>query len=115
MNVGNLLELERALERNRIVDSAAEVEKVPSFAILACDLFDRALGFEDGIDLIRDGEDWLQELLRLHFIDTMLSRGDMNRQQIERLDLRYKAFRRGHADFGTAASVELRMGLACDG
>jgi hypothetical protein len=43
VDVGNFLELERALERDRVVDAAAEIEEVARLAVLARDFFDLAL------------------------------------------------------------------------
>src|SRR6185437_11296463 len=112
--VGNLLELERALQRDRVVDAAAEVEEVAGLAVLAGDLFDLPFLRDYRFDLLRNRKRRPQQLLGRARIDASEARRQMNREQVEGLYLREKTFGGGHADLGTAARIDLRIGLARD-
>ncbi len=115
MDVGNLLELERTLQRDRVVDAAAEIEEVARLAILARHALDLALAlFQHFLDLRRDREGRLEHRVDFAFAEPAQARGEMDREQIEGFDLRQEALGGGDAYFGAAAGIELRVGLARD-
>ena len=91
VDVGNFLELERALERDRIVDAAAEEQEVPRLRILARDLLNIRLALEDSFDLSGNRERRLQQLARVGLGQASHPRREMNREQVVSLELREKA------------------------
>ena len=102
MDVGDFLELERALERDRIVDAAPEVEEVAALVEAPGDVFGQRLAlerlFEQQRQLrqrfeVRPGRVWSQRATNL---------AEMDREQMQRDELRREGLGRGDANFGPA-------------
>src|SRR5580698_250469 len=103
MDVGDFLEFERALERDRIVNAASEIKEITRLAILARDFFDLSFLCNRGFDLLRNREGGSQQFFGLALSDTAEARREMNREQVEGLDLSKKALSSGNADLGAAS------------
>src|SRR5208337_175576 len=89
-------------------------QEVPRRRVLSRDLLNIRLALENSLDLSGDRERRLQQLAGIRAGQPSHPRRQMNREQIVRLELREKAFGGRHARLGTAARVQLRVGLARD-
>ena len=65
VDVGNFLQLQRAFERDGVVDAAAEIEKIGVAEKLPRELFDFRVALEDVFDLVRNARDFLHQILAM--------------------------------------------------
>ena len=113
--IRQLLELERALQRDREADLATEEEEVAGVGQLGGHVVDvtrprQCLGHEPGQRLHR-GEHAVDLGRRQRALDL----GQVQAEHLERDDLRQVALRRRHADFGSGPRVEDAVGGAGHG
>src|SRR5208282_6852843 len=92
VDVGNFLQLERALERDWVVDAAAEEQEVPRRCVLARDPLNIRLALEDSLDLSGNRKRRTQQHPTVLVRQPSHPRPQMNREQIVSLELREKAF-----------------------
>ena len=112
VDVGDLLQLQRAFERDGVVDAAAQVEEVGRAVEPAGDL----------LDLRRELQRLLEQLRQLQQrVDVRLRRlggqhaarlAQTQPQQIQRDELRREGFGRRHADFRSGVRVDRAVGFA---
>ncbi len=107
MDVGDLLQLQRSFQRDRIVHAAAEEEEVLRAVVFVGQRFDvLLLVLEDVLDLVRDHAHLVHPLAQ-NLVALAAEGPDVEREEIERRELRGEGLRRRHAD--------LRAGVRVDG
>src|SRR5262245_47388611 len=100
VNIGNLLQFERALERNRVADAAAEVEHVLGPGELVRQLLKQRLASEQGRDMPRHLRQSVDEILLLAGSDGLARPAERDGQACQRAQLAGEGLGRGNADFG---------------
>src|SRR4051794_27111665 len=110
VNVGNLLELQRALERDRKVNPAAEVEEVARIAEISRECLARLrTGPQNFFDLRGYAAQLFHQGHRARRIKTAAKLSEFERQQEERGQLRRECLGGGHADLRARVSVDSAM------
>src|SRR5918996_721291 len=111
-DVGDLLELERALERDRQADVPPEVEEERRVVVAARDLLDRVVGLEEVLDLARELVDEVEDELELARGQRLPDLRELQRDEVEERDLRGERLRGGDAHLQAGTGVEHRVHLA---
>ena len=106
MDVGDLLELQRSLERHGVVDAAPEVEDVGRFAVLLGDAFDQPLAPERFLHEGGQRHEVGDEAPSLVGRHAPPLASELERQQVERGQLRRERLGARDADLGARVRVE---------
>src|SRR6266481_2973183 len=114
VDVRDLLQLERALERDREVDAAAEVEEVARVAVFLGDLLDRALALQALLDVRRQVDEILDQRVRVRLGENAAPTRDVDPEQVEHRELRRERFRARDGDLRTSVGIDDRIGFARD-
>ena len=112
VNVGDLLQLERAFERDRIVDAAAEIEEVGAVVELRRDLFDLLRGLERFFEDLRQLHQRVDVLAAFGLRQRVAHLGQLERKQVERDQLRGERLGGRHADLRAGVRVDGAFGFA---
>ena len=109
MDVGDLLQLERSLHRDRIMDAAAQEQRVMVLREFPAPGADQRLGLQDLRELRWHAPQRLQQC-RFPLARQPAARlGERHREQHERGELGGEGFGRGDADFGTGPRQESKL------
>ncbi len=112
VDVGDLLQLERALERDRIVDPAAEIEEVAALIEAPRDLLGAGLALERLLEQQRQLRQGVEVRPRGVGRERAANLAEVDRQEVQRHELRRERLRRGDADLGAGVRVDRAVGLA---
>ena len=112
VDVGDLLQLERALERDRVVDAAPQVEEVRGPVEALGDLPDDRIGPEHVLHQDRELRQRLDDAARLAVRQRAARLPEAQGQQVERDELRRERLGRRHPDLGAGVGVDGAVGLA---
>ena len=111
-DVRDLLQLERALERDRQADVAAEVEEEVRVVVALRDLLDRVVAVEERLDLARELVDEVEDELDLARRQRLADLRELERDEVEERDLRGEGLRRRDAHLEAGARVQHGVDLA---
>ena len=112
VDVGDFLELQRAFERDRIVDAAAEVQEVGAVVELRRDLLDLLRGLQRVFEDLRQLHQRVDVLAALRRRQRAAHFGELQREEVERDQLRGERLGRGHANLRAGVRVDRAFGLA---
>ena len=113
VDVGNFLELERAFERNGVVDAAAEEEEVAGVGVEAGEGLALGVdGAEDVFDLAGEEVEGFEKVEAFLVGDGTADLGEVEGEEEERDELGGEGLGGGDADFGTGVGVDGAVGLA---
>src|SRR2546425_7898322 len=98
VDVGDLLELERALEGDRKLEPAAEIEEVARAGELAGDPRDLTIELERLLDQTRDLDEVVDPLLHVLGRDGTAVAAEPEAEEVGRHDHRREGLRRSDAD-----------------
>ena len=113
-DVRDLLELERALERDRQADMTAEIEEERRAVVPLRDLLDRVVAVEEVLDLLRQRVERVEDERQLFGRQRLAHLGELERDEEEQRDLRGERLRRSHRHLDAAPRVEHRVDLTRD-
>ena len=113
-DVADLLQLQRALERDREADVPAEVEEERPVGEPLGDLLDRMVAVEEALDLVGQLVDRVEDELALLCRHRPPHLRQLQRDEVEQRDLRRERLRRRDADLEPAACVQHGIDLARD-
>ena len=114
VQVGELLELQRALERHRVAGVPPEEEHRPGVDVLAGELVDLLVVVEHRLDVGGHRVELVQDLGDLVAEPGPLDLREVERQQVAGDQLGQEALGRRDPDLGTGVGVDDRVGLARD-
>ena len=112
VDVGNLLQLQRPFQRQRVVDAAAQKKKVAAAEEMSGQLFDLVVAVQDLLQLGRNLQQLSQVGLGFHRGQPAAHLGQVERQDVKSGKLRGEGLGGGHADFRPGVGVEGAVGLA---
>ena len=113
--VRDLLQLQRALERDRVAQPAAREHEVAVLAVFVGQLDDLLLSGEDVADLVGKRPQRLDQLPLAFWRNASLDIRKPHRKQVEADDVRVQSLGRGDADFGPGVQVNRAVGVASGG
>ena len=115
VDVGDLLQLQRSLERRRISGVPADEEEVSSFQVPRGQLADLRLEVQRLLHLFRQRPQEVHVLRDLGRVHGPPDLGQIERQDVQGHHLRREGLGRGHADLRPRPGVEDTVGLPSDG
>ena len=98
MNVGNFFQLQCSFKRNRIVDAATQKQEVPLLVIPLGNRDNLRLAIEHPFDQYRKPDEAIEPGLAVRNRQGPAHAAQMQRQHVERRELRGKSFGRSDAD-----------------
>ena len=113
VDVADLLELERPLERGREVVAATEVEEILRVLVRLGDLLDLRRTIENALDLLGELGERLCDLAPAHHRERALA-SELEREERERNDLAREGLGRRDADLGPRVQIDAAVVLARD-
>ena len=87
MNIGNLLQLQRALERDRVIDPAPEIQEVAPLVETARDLLDLLIAFECLLEQQRELRQRVEMRFRILGLEHAADLSEIQRKQLQRDEL----------------------------
>ena len=115
VDVGDLLELERALEAQGVVEIPADVEHGVVIEIDGRVVLDLLAVGEHALHLLRQGLGLRDQAVVFRLRDRAAHAGEVDAEQVQHHQLGGVRLRRGHGDLGTGPGVEHVVGFAGDG
>ena len=115
MDITDLLQLQRALQRHRIVPATAEVEEVGGIGIDACEVLDLIVLLQHPVDLVGYALELLRQRHKLIVAQRAFGIGKGKGEQRQASELPRERFRGGHTNLRTHVNIDSRVGLARDG
>src|SRR5581483_7589421 len=104
--VGDLLELERTLQRDRQAYVATEVEEERPIVEALGNLLDRVVAVEEALHLLREVVDLVEDELDLARRQRVTHLRELQPDQEQQRDLRRERLRRRHTDLEPGARVD---------
>src|SRR5258708_18847642 len=116
MNVGNLLELQRTFERNRVVNPSAEIEKIGVAEKLPRQVFveSRFVRLENCFDLLGNAREFLHQDFGGVFGQLAAKLAEIGSEQKQRGQLRSESLGGSHTDLRPSVRWNRAVGLARD-
>ena len=111
MDIGDLLQLEGALEGERIVDPASHVEEVIAIQEAFRDSSDRIILPEHNREEVRQLQEPFDHLAGERWIDEAPRQAELEREECHRCELGRERFRRGDADLDACSRIDNPVGL----
>ena len=112
MDVGDLLELQRALQGDRVAEPPARVHEVAVLAVLVRDLLDLLLARDDAADLVRQEAKRLDQLLPALERNSSVDGREAQSEQVQADDVGEHRLGRRDSDFGSGVEIDRTVGVA---
>ncbi len=115
VQVGQLLQLQGALEGDRVAGVPAEEQHGPGVDVLPREGVDRLVLVQDRLDVVGHRLELVEHVRDLLAVPRALHLGEVEREQVAGHQLGQEALGRGDADLRAGVGVDHRVGLARDG
>ena len=112
MDVGDLLHLQRAFKRDRIMNPAAEIKEILRTVIALGQLFRLVFAAKQGFQFSGNQSEFSQQLLGFLRADRTTNFPEVHGEQEQRCQLCSKRLGRSHADFRSRVRVNRPIGFA---
>ena len=115
MDITDLFQFQRALQRHGVVPAAAEIEEVGRISIDPCEVLDLVVLLQHLFYLVGNGFEFLRQHRKLIVAERAFGMGKGEGEERQTGELTGEGLRGGNAYLGSHMDIDARVGLACDG